>query len=63
MPLFEYACQKCGKVFEKLILGKSSGELVCPECGSKQVEQKFSAFATATGTAKSSAAACATSSG
>ncbi len=63
MPIFEYACQKCGKVFEKLILGKSSGELVCPECGSKQVVQKFSAFATATGTAKSSAAACATSSG
>jgi putative FmdB family regulatory protein len=63
MPIFEYACQKCGKVFEKLILGKSSGEPVCPHCGSKHVEQKFSAFATATGAAKSSAAACSTGSG
>ncbi|MBZ5544535.1 MAG: zinc ribbon domain-containing protein [Acidobacteriia bacterium] len=63
MPIFEYACQKCGKVFEKLILGKSSVELVCPDCGSKRVEQKLSAFATARGSAHSSAASCATGSG
>jgi putative FmdB family regulatory protein len=63
MPIFEYTCRKCGKLFEKLILGKSSVEPVCPECGSKRVERKFSAFATATGVAQSSAAACATGSG
>ena len=63
MPIFEYACQKCGKLFEKLILGKRSGELVCPDCGSNRVERKLSAFATATGAAKSSAAACGTGSG
>lgn len=63
MPIFEYTCRKCGKVFEKLILGKSSVELVCPECGSKRVAQKFSAFATTTGASKSSAAACSTGSG
>jgi putative FmdB family regulatory protein len=44
MPIFEYACGKCGKVFEKLILGKSQEALACPDCGSKRVEQKFSTF-------------------
>ena len=54
MPIFEYACGKCGKVFEKLILGKSQEPLVCPDCGSKQVEQKFSTFSS------SSAGTCST---
>lgn len=63
MPIFEYACRKCGKVFEKLILGKNSVELVCPDCGSKRVEQKFSAFATATASSKSSVSSCASGSG
>jgi putative FmdB family regulatory protein len=64
MPIFEYACQKCGKVFEKLILGKAGVELACPSCGSKRVEQQISAFATTTAATKpSAAAACATGSG
>jgi len=44
MPIFEYVCGKCGKVFEKLVLGKSREPLVCPDCGSKQVALKFSTF-------------------
>ncbi len=44
MPIFEYVCAKCGKVFEKLILGKSQQAPACPHCGSKQVKQKFSTF-------------------
>jgi putative FmdB family regulatory protein len=63
MPIFEYACRKCGKVFEKLILGKDRLDLVCPACGSRRVKQKFSAFATATAASKPSASACATGSG
>ncbi|MBZ5516672.1 MAG: zinc ribbon domain-containing protein [Acidobacteriia bacterium] len=63
MPIFEYACQECGKVFEKLVLGKSSSDLACPHCGSRSVEQKFSAFATAAATPKPSGASCASASG
>ncbi len=63
MPIFEYACQKCGKVFEKLVLGKSTAELLCPDCGSKRVEQKFSAFATATTAARTSTSSCASGGG
>jgi len=44
VPIFEYVCAKCGKVFEKLILGKSQEALACPNCGSDRVEQKFSTF-------------------
>lgn len=64
MPIFEYACGKCGRVFEKLVLGKNQVQPVCPECGSTQVDQKFSSFATASAGAKSSAsAACGPSGG
>jgi putative FmdB family regulatory protein len=62
MPIFEYVCAKCGKVFEKLILGKSQEALVCPHCGSKQVEQKFSTFSSGSADTRS-APACAPSGG
>lgn len=62
MPIFEYACGKCGKVFEKLILGKTQQELVCPDCGSKQVEQKFSTFSSGS-TETRSTPTCAPSAG
>ena len=58
MPIFEYTCKKCGGVFEKLILGRNGGEIVCPKCGSALTEQMFSAFATASGTAKSAGVGC-----
>jgi putative FmdB family regulatory protein len=62
MPIFEYVCGKCGKVFEKLILGKTQEEPACPNCGSKQVEQKFSTFSSSSaGTC--SAPTCAPSGG
>jgi len=64
MPIFEYACGKCGKVFEKLVLGGDRVPAVCPKCGSKRVEQIFSTFATVSGGRKSSAAsACGPSGG
>jgi putative FmdB family regulatory protein len=62
MPIFEYVCGKCGKVFEKLILGKSQEPLVCPDCGSKQVEQKFSTFSSSSAGTRS-APTCAPSGG
>ena len=63
MPIFEYACPKCGHVFEKLILSRTHDLPECPQCGWKRVEQKFSAFATGGGASRSAGAACAPSGG
>ncbi len=61
MPIFEYACANCGHVFEKLVLTRNQELPECPKCGRKQVEQVFSAFATAA--SKSTGRACAPSGG
>jgi putative FmdB family regulatory protein len=53
MPIFEYACRKCGKVFEKLVLGKERKLPDCPSCGSKQVSEKYSRFSGTSSTPKS----------
>jgi len=43
MPLFEYACKKCGHQFETLVMG--STKPVCPECNSAKLEKMLSTFA------------------
>lgn len=40
MPLYEYACQKCGHIFEELVFGKE--KVVCPQCQSITVERLLS---------------------
>lgn len=45
MPVFEYKCNVCNKIFE--VLHKSSNnseEIVCPKCKSKNYTKLFSAF-------------------
>ena len=40
MPLYEYACQKCERTFEALVL---NGEKVeCPECHGAKLERLLS---------------------
>ncbi|HVA01992.1 MAG TPA: zinc ribbon domain-containing protein [Terriglobia bacterium] len=58
MPIFEYACHKCGKVFEKLVLGKKPEVTKCPHCGSPRTEQQFSSFATSGASAKPGGGGC-----
>jgi putative FmdB family regulatory protein len=45
MPIFEYACGKCGHEFETLVRAGSVPD--CPSCSSTQLEKKLSVFATA----------------
>ena len=47
MPIFEYACEECGMMFERLTLRP---QLVvptpCPQCGSTQTTKVLSTFST-----------------
>lgn len=40
MPIYEYACDKCGKEFEELIFDDSTPP--CPHCGSTQTHKLMS---------------------
>ena len=46
MPMYEYRCRTCGKMFEMLrrMQDADTGTL-CPECESEEVERLLSAFA------------------
>jgi putative FmdB family regulatory protein len=46
MPTYEYLCENCQKEFS-MILSFSEhekGDIICPECNSKQVKQLISTF-------------------
>lgn len=53
MPIYEYACKKCGHEFEELIRG--SEQPACPACGWSQVERQLSVSAAHTAGPASSA--------
>ncbi len=55
MPIYEYKCEKCGKVFEELTLSANSKKTIkCPDCGGDSSRQ-VSGFAAIS---KSSASNC-----
>jgi putative FmdB family regulatory protein len=45
MPHYEFFCHACKKVFSKVLslAEYEKGEAICPGCGSKEVEQTWSA--------------------
>jgi putative FmdB family regulatory protein len=45
MPIYEFACQRCGHEFETLT--RASVEPECPSCHSHDLAKKLSVFATA----------------
>jgi putative FmdB family regulatory protein len=55
MPIYEYACQGCGREFEALVRTDTTAQ--CPDCHSTELEKKLSVFATATSEAPRTAAA------
>jgi putative FmdB family regulatory protein len=50
MPHYEYFCNSCKKTFSKMlsISEHDKGKAACPRCGSKNVEQRWSAFSAVT---------------
>jgi len=43
MPLFEYKCQECERVFEELVYSDKD-VIQCPSCESSKVEKILSTF-------------------
>ena len=43
MPLYDFECESCGFVFERLVAASASAE--CPSCASSLVKRLPSAFA------------------
>lgn len=50
MPHYEFFCQDCQKTFSKIltITEHEKEEIACPQCGSKNIEQCWSAFSAVT---------------
>ena len=58
MPIYEFACPKCRKIFSFLSKRLSPDRLpTCPKCGNKRLEKQVSRFATVKGVAEPKAAA------
>jgi putative FmdB family regulatory protein len=47
MPLYEYECQRCGRLFDaRREIKESDSEIRCPTCGATEPKRLFSRFAT-----------------
>ena len=42
MPVYEYRCRKCNVKFSKFFQSFDTGEVLCPECSSKDVKKCIS---------------------
>ena len=51
MPIFDYECKHCGKIYEELVLSSSipDSDIECPECGEHQSVRRMSAPSISTG--------------
>ncbi len=55
MPIFEYVCEDCNRVFEALVRGSQEPE--CPQCHGRRLKQQISVFAVGAPRSASSATA------
>jgi len=59
MPIFDFACQDCGKKFDLMISNRDKDKVTCPECGSSKVKQLLSLFnTTSSGGSKTEMPSC-----
>ncbi|MBN2600484.1 MAG: zinc ribbon domain-containing protein [Candidatus Marinimicrobia bacterium] len=64
MPVFDYECKNCGKVFEELVMSSSTpdSDIECPGCGEHNSIRRMSAPSIGGGSSSfSSAAGCGSS--
>lgn len=47
MPIYEYECERCQKVFETLVLSPSE-RVTCPHCGGEDLKRVMSVCAIST---------------
>lgn len=47
MPIYEYGCPKCRKIFSFLVRGSGKKKFKCPRCGSSGLKRVYSSFALA----------------
>jgi putative FmdB family regulatory protein len=45
MPIYEYACPRCGQIFEKLVRMGAGGAPSCPSCGADEAQRLVSLVA------------------
>ncbi len=43
MPIYEYQCEQCGHIFEKLVFSGDKEAVDCPACKSTEVKKMMSA--------------------
>ncbi|MFM1942539.1 MAG: hypothetical protein RI897_1521 [Verrucomicrobiota bacterium] len=63
MPIYEFACDKCGKDSEILVRSSDWKGTKCPHCGSTRLEKKLSVFASSGSSEASMGGSCAMPSG
>jgi putative FmdB family regulatory protein len=57
MPIYEYLCPPCNRVFSFLVKSAEPRELSCPKCGGKELRRRMSRFAVTGAPRKSQGAA------
>ena len=66
MPIYEYLCRKCGKIFEQLVFPSDQQEgYLCPSCGELDTCKLMSSFSCGSSSSDGgvSKSACSSSSG
>jgi putative FmdB family regulatory protein len=54
MPIYEYRCEDCGRVFEMLRrYSDADSDLKCPTCESEDIQRQVSCFAASSGSGAS----------
>ena len=43
MPIYEYRCEECKNIFERLVFAGDKENVYCPQCDSKDVVKIMSA--------------------
>ncbi|MBM4307087.1 MAG: zinc ribbon domain-containing protein [Deltaproteobacteria bacterium] len=64
MPIYEYRCQKCGEIFEKIQkVNEGAESIACPYCGEWEPEKLLSPFSSSKGPRSSGSTSSCGSSG